>query len=288
MKKLLLVLVLLVMIISFSCTKQDKKVKDMVNREVTIKKEAQKVICLIPGLVEWMNKLSLQDKLVGIGGDCKTIEGTENIPVVGSIFSMDTNALKEIKPDCVFAMTTLDKDIWHWLEQNNISLVFFAYPTKITDTYKALNIIGEILNEKSKTDDAIAKYKKQIETLEKQNSKVKPQGYFSIRFNDRNGEDVVASGNHIIGNLMEIAGIENVAKNNGDMIFHRDSIVMADPEFIFMDRKMVGAFANTKPYSELSASKNNKLVGLDMNLLTAYSPKYIDAIRLMSDAIKQR
>ena len=51
------------MTISFSCTKQDKKVKDMVNREVTIKKEAQKVICLIPGLVEWMNKLSLQEEV---------------------------------------------------------------------------------------------------------------------------------------------------------------------------------------------------------------------------------
>lgn len=286
MKKLFLVLVLLVMLISFSCTKQNKTIKDMVNREVAIKDDAEKVVCLIPGLVEWINKLSLQDRLVGIGTDCKGIEGTEKVPVVGSFFGLDTNALKEIKPDYVFAMTTLDKDLWQWLKDNDISLVLFAYPTKIEDTYKALNLMGEIFGEKEKTDKAIKEYQQQIKAITAQNTTQKPKGYFSIRFNDRLGEDVVASGSHIIGNLMELSGIDNVAKNNGDMIFHRDSIVNADPEYIFMDEKMIEAFANTPPYSSLSATKNNKLVGVDMNLLTAYTPKYIIAIKIMSSAVK--
>lgn len=97
---------------------------------------------------------------------------------------------------------------------------------------------------------------------------------------------MVASGSHIIGNLLELSGIDNVAKNNGDMIFHRDSIVNTDPEYIFMDERMVEAFANTPPYSSLSATKNNKLVGMDMNLFTAYTPKYIIAIKIMSSAVK--
>lgn len=287
MKKSFLVLVLLAIAVGLSCTDHNnRKTKDMVNREFIIKDKPDKVVCLIPGIMEWMNKLSLQEKVIGIGTDCKGIENTEQIPIVGSFFGLDTNALKKNKPDYVFAMTTLDNDIWDWFQRNDISLVLFSYPTKIEDTYKALNLIGEILGEKAKTDKAIAEYKQEVKNIVKNNSTQKPKGYFSIRFNDRFGEDVAASGNHIIGNLMEIAGVDNVAKNNGDMIFHRDSIVNKDPEYIFMDKEMLAAFANTTPYSNLSATKNNKLVGIDMKLLTAYTPRYIEAIKIISSAIK--
>ncbi|MDO5760990.1 MAG: ABC transporter substrate-binding protein, partial [Bacteroidota bacterium] len=270
MKRIFIVILVIASILTISCTKKSTKVVDMVNRQIAVKENPQ-AICLVPGLLEWMNKLSLNENVVAIGKDCENIPHRENLPVVGSFFNIDTNAVKSLQPDVILALTTIDKYTLQWLLDNKYSIVLFTYPTKMDDVYKAVELLGNIFDKREVANNLISQYQKEITAIGEKNKNKTARGYFSIRFNDKIGEDMAASGNHIIGNLMELAGITNLAKDKGDMIYHRDDIVKDNPDYVFLDIRDKEAFENKEPYKSLSAVKNNKLIGINKDLLTAYT-----------------
>jgi len=252
---------------------------------VSVKKEP-KAVCLVPGLLEWMNKLDLQDYVIGIGKDCRDIAHKKDLPVVGSFFNLDTNAIKKMQPDVVLALTTIDKYVLEWMINNKYNIVLFTFPKSMKDVYTAVELLGNVFDKSERANKVLTQYKEKINTITQNGQKKQARGYYSIRFNDKLGEDMAASGEHILGNLMEIAGITNLAKNKGDMIYHRDDIIKDNPDYVFLDIRQKEDYANKEPYKSLSAVKNNKLIGIHPNLITAYSPKYIEVIKIMTEAIK--
>lgn len=285
MKKIFIITLAIISLLTLSCTDKKTKVVDMANRQLSIKEEP-KAVCLSSGLLEWMNKLSLQDNLVAIGKDCTDIFHKASLPIVGSDFQLDTNAIKELQPDVILTLTTIDKYTLEWLIDNKYNVVLFTYPTKMDDVYRAVGLLGSIFDKKDEADKLIVQYKEKITKIGEKNKNKKARGYFSIRFNDKMGEDMVASGNMLIGNLLELAGITNLAKDKSNNIYHRDDIVKDNPDYVFLDIRDKEAYANKEPYKFLSAVQNNKLIGIDSKLLTAYTPKYLEAIKIMADAVE--
>lgn len=285
MKKIFIITLAIISLLTLSCTDKKTKVVDMANRQLFIKEEP-KAVCLNRGLLEWMNKLSLQDNLIAIGKDCLEVSDKSNLPIVGSDFQLDTNAIKELQPDVILTLTSIDKYTLEWLINNKYNTVLFTYPTKMDDVYRAVGLLGSIFNKKDEADKLIAQYKDEISKIGEKNKNKKARGYFSIRFNDKMGEDMVASGNMLIGNLLELAGITNLAKDKSNNIYHRDDIVKDNPDYVFLDIRGKEAYTNKEPYKFLSAVQNNKLIGIDSKLLTAYTPKYLEAIKIMADAVE--
>lgn len=285
MKKIFIIALAIISFLTISCTDKKTKVVDMANRQLSIKEEP-KAVCLISGLLEWMNKLSLQDNIVAIGKDCIEVSPKSNLPVVGSIFDLDTNSIKQLQPDVILTPTNISKYTLEWLIDNKYNVVLFTTPTKMDDVYRAVGLLGSIFDKKDEADKLIAQYKEEITKIGEKNKNKKARGYFSIRFNDKMGEDMVASGNMLIGNLLELAGITNLAKDKSNNIYHRDDIVKDNPDYVFLDIRDKEAYANKEPYKFLSAVQNNKLIGIDSKLLTAYTPKYLEAIKIMADAVE--
>lgn len=285
MKKIFIITLAIISLLTLSCSEKKTKVVDMANRQLSIK-ENPKAVCLNRGLWEWMNKLSLQDNLIAIGKDCLEESDKPDLPIVGSDFQLDTNAIKELQPDVILTLTSIDKYTLEWLINNKYNIVLFTYPTKMDDVYRAVGLLGSIFNKKDEADKLIAQYKEEITKIGEKNKNKTARGYFSILFNDKLGEDMAASGNMLIGNLLELAGITNLAKDKSDNIYHRDDIVKDNPDYVFLDSRDKEAYANKEPYKFLSAVQNNKLIGIDSKLLTQYTPKYIEAIKIMADAVE--
>lgn len=282
MKKIFIPLLLSVLVLSFSCTNKQQKIKDTVNRKIVVPAKVEKVICLSPGLLQWINNFELQDKVVGVGRECSEVQHNDNIPVVGSYFGFDTNAVKQIKPDVVIALTTLNYHLREWLEKNNICVALFKYPTKIEDMYDGVKLLGQIFDKNSEAEKTVSKYKKAIEALGGKDAKNKPTAYFSTRFNDPLGEDGIANRNHIMGNFLELAGYNNIAANNDDGVMERDDIVKSNVDYIFIDSMKKDAFAHTSPYATLSAVQEGRLIAVNEKSYRAYSPDYIEIIRSMA------
>lgn len=285
MKRIFIIALAIISLLTLSCIDKKTKVVDMANRQLSIKEEPM-AVCLIPGLLEWMNKLSLQDNLVAIGKDCKEVSPKSNLPVVGSIFDLDTNSIKQLQPDVILTPTNISKYTLEWLIDNKYNVVLFTTPTKMDDVYRAVSLLGSIFNKKDEADKLIAQYKEEIAKIGEKNKNKKARGYYSIRFNDKIGEDMAASGNMLIGNLLELAGITNLAKDKSNNIYHRDDIVKDNPDYVFLDTRDKEAYANKEPYKFLSAVQNNKLIGIDRQLITNYTPKYLEAIKIMADAVE--
>ncbi|MBR1769627.1 MAG: ABC transporter substrate-binding protein [Bacteroidales bacterium] len=284
MRRLLIALIILSALSFFSCQKSaDKKIVDFQNREIKLNTKEIKMVSLVGGLTEWIYKLKQDDKLIGVGKEYRE-EFVGNLPVVGSFFDIDTLQIKELKPNVVLASTFLPKHYISWLEENNISVVLFTYPTDLEDMYKALDLLGAIFNDKELTDKAIKDFKTELKNILASSKANNATAYFSLRFNDEAGEDEVASHQHLMGKFLEMASYDNIGKDALNMVMDREDIIKINPEYIFIDELQKQAFVNTPPYNAMPAVVQGKVIGLNMKSFTAFSPRYLQLVKQITEA----
>ncbi|MBQ9311980.1 MAG: ABC transporter substrate-binding protein [Bacteroidales bacterium] len=289
MKRVYLIVSLgLCLVLAYSCKKEKyREITDQKERVVQLKQDNyNKVVCLSSSMGEWMYKLGLQDKIVGRNSLCNYPEDMLQKPDVGMAYLLDTNIIKTLQPDLVLAETHIPKKWLDWLEEKGISTVLFRGGNKVSDIYPAITLLGEVFNKQSEVENIIKEYKKEIAEIEAKPLKPSPRVYFAMRFAGYGGEDITATKDHLFGDIMRIAGVNNIAKNYKSKSVVRADIVREDPEYIFVYSKAKEEFLSKPVYQNMSALKNNKVIGIDKDMLLELSPRNLDAIKFIRNTIQ--
>lgn len=258
-------------------------VKDTSDREVSFAAAPQKIVSLGPNMTETVYALGVEDRLIGNTTYCDYPEAAKKITKVGTLREPDFEKITELDPDLILASTHVSDETLAKFEELKIPTLMLYDEEHYTGLEGILRTLGEVLD----VQDAAAKVwqdvSSRIDAVKAKNKDVAPiPVYYVVGFGESG--DYTAGGNTFLGELLEAAGGQNVAKDVTDWSFSAEKLLEADPEIILVPGWAKESFGSSEPYSKLSAVKNGKVFAVDENTFSRQGPRMADAVEAL-DAI---
>jgi iron complex transport system substrate-binding protein len=266
-----------------SATKYPYTAKDSKGKEVVIEKEPKRIISVAPSVTELIYSLGKGDELVGRTDYDDYPEQVKNVQSIGSLTDPNVEKIIELKPDVVVASTHFKDDVAKKLEDLGIKVVVLYNAKDFNGAYDSINTLGQIINAQDNAKNLVASMKKKIEDVkEKVKGKETPKTYYVVGFG-KDG-DYTATGDTFIGQMIEMAGGNNIAKDGAGWKYSLEKIIENNPEYIVISKNfgMKDQFISTAGYKELSAVKNNKVIEVDDNLLNRQGPRLADGVEALA------
>jgi iron complex transport system substrate-binding protein len=270
-----------------SITKYPYIVKDSKGKEVVIEKEPKKIISVAPSITELIYALGKGDELVGRTDYDDYPQQVKSVQSIGSLTDPNVEKIIELKPDVVVASTHFKDDVAKKLEDLGIKVIVLYNAKDFNGAYDVINTLGQIINAQDNAKNLVASMKKKIEDVkEKVKGKEAPKAYYVVGFG-KDG-DYTATGDTFIGQMIEMAGGNNIAKDGAGWKYSLEKIIENDPEYIVISKNygMKDQFIATAGYKELSAVKNNKVIEIDDNLLNRQGPRLAEGVEALAKILQ--
>ncbi|MBK5200567.1 MAG: ABC transporter substrate-binding protein [Spirochaetaceae bacterium] len=245
----------------------EKTYTDSLNREITIPKNVNTVISLGPNLTEIIATLK-PEALVGRTDYCDYPQWVQNVFSIGNLSSPNLEKIIEIDPDLVVGSTHVKKETIGALEKAGITTVSLYDSSSIEGSYKVVLDMGTLLNQEEKAQEIVKNMKAEINEVSKTVAKLnKPKVYYIVSFGQYG--EYTAGGNTFIGQMITLAGGNNIANDIKGWSFSLEKLVEDDPDIIIISqyRNEMENFLSTKPYNELRAVKEHHIYTIDNNKL---------------------
>lgn len=248
--------------------------------------EQKKIVSVAPSITELIYALGKEDALVGRTDYCDYPEEAKQVPSIGSLIDPSVEKIVELDADIVIATANFKEETHKKLEDLGIEVVTLYDSADLEGAYESIAALGEILNAEEKANNLITEMQSKIaEIEEKVKDAKKPKVYYAADFG-KNG-DFTATGDTFIGQMLEIAGGDNIAKDATGWQYSLEKIIENDPEIIFISKYfgLKEQFVETAGYKELSAVKNDKVIEIDDNLISRQGPRLAEGIETLAKAM---
>ena len=288
-KVITLIITLMSMFVLVSCTSKNEekkdtaiKITDSYNREITLDKMPERVISISPGATETIFALGDEKVLVGRSNYCDYPEKAKEIESVGEITEPNIEKITELKPDLVIAGAHFSKELVDNLEALGIKVAVLYGEDSFDGAYKNIEDISKILGQEKKGQDIIDGMKKKVADVEKKiNGLPHPSVYYVVGFGK---SDFTAGGNTFIGQIIEKAGGDNIAKDVDGWNYSKEKLMEKNPQVIVLSDKYNSkeGFTTGEGYKELNAVKEGKVYEIDDNMLSRQGPRQADGLEALA------
>lgn len=262
------------------------KMKDSLNREITIKKEPEKVVSLAPNITETIFAIDAQKKLIGRTEFCTYPKEAKEITSVGSIQEPSIEKIADLKPDLVIASTHFKKDTLKKLESLGIDVISLKGEETFEGTYNIIEKVGKILNHYSNSIDVVSNMKKKVDFVtSKVSKKNKPSVYYVVGFG-KSG-DYTPGKDTFIGKAINMAGAKNAGEDAVNWKFSLEKLMEKNPDIIICSKyfNTKQGLETTNGYKDLKAVKDKHLYEIDNNLLDRQGPRLADGLEALAKII---
>lgn len=261
-------------------------ITDSFDRNVTIEKEPLRVISIAPSITETIFALGKEDVLVGRTDYCDYPAEVLEISSIGTLTEPNIEIIAALKPDVVFASTHFKKASLEAIEQLGVPVVMLYGQNSFESVYDIISTAGMIFNVNDRAAKLVNDMKTKVEnTISVVKNASKPSVYYVVGFGEWG--DYTAGGDTFIGNLITMAGGENIAGDVSGWSYSLEKIVEKNPRImicsIFGDTKESLKQANG--YKDLSAILENRLYEVDNNMIDRQGPRLADGLEALAKVI---
>ncbi|MPQ33411.1 ABC transporter substrate-binding protein [Clostridium estertheticum] len=262
------------------------KVVDSYNRTITIEKEPKRIIAIAPNITEGIYALGKGTSLVGRSDYDNYPVKANKVTSVGDLLKPNIEKIVELKPDVVIASTHFDKNVIKKLEELNIKVIVLYGEENFTGVYDTMSKLGQIVNASDKALSIISAMQKKVaDVTKKVKGAKKPTVYYVAGFG-KSG-DFTAGKDTFIGNMIDMAGGENAAKDVVGWKYSVEKLVEKNPDVLICS-KLYGSkkgIEATNGYKDLKAVKSGKLLEVDENIITRQGPRLADGLEAIAKLI---
>ncbi len=259
-------------------------ITDFADRKVTIEKEPQRIVSLAPSITETLYFLGALDKVVGVTKYDDFPPGVqEDRTIIGGFSNPNIEIIASLKPDLIIA-TSMHLKYLTQLEQ--IAPVIIIDPKNMEDIYKAIELLGKVVNKEEQAQKVIADMKSKVEEIQ---NAVKGKSKVKVFYVVWNNPLMTAGKGTFIDDLIELAGGENVFSDvEGWAQVSVEQVLAKDPEVIILTPHC-GMTVQDVYHSELSkttAAKEGKVVVIQNdNVLVRPSPRIVIGLEELAKVI---
>lgn len=261
------------------------ELEDSVGRTVEIAKEPQTVVSLGPNMTELIYAIGAGDRLVGRTDYCDYPAEVAEVKSIGSLMEPNLELIAELAPDLVLASTHVSDEVVAKLEELDIPVLMLYDSEHLDGLGDLIDILGQALNLSAAATELKMVVFDRINDV-REDSKAfedKLNVYYLVGFGE-SGE-YTAGGNTFINDIIEAAGGQNVAADLEGWSYSLEDLMEADPDLILIPAWAEESFGKDKPYSELTAVKEGRVLVVDDNLFSRQGPRNAEAVELLYDEL---
>lgn len=264
-------------------------ITDSTGTEITIAEEPDRIISLAPSTTEILGALGVTDKLVGRTKYCDFPEEVLEAEEVGGTSNPNIETIVALNPDLVVASTHVSDEVINKLREVNVPVAFLNEQENFEGTYSAIENIGLLVGRASEAEEVVAQMKEKVEaTIAKiealDQGDVKPRVYYAVGYGDK---DSTPGGNTFIGQMIELAGGDNIAKEVEGWSISKEKIVEGDPDMIIVPsgREMKAGLMTADFYKDLRAVKAGYIYEVDDSMISRQGPRLAEAFEQLAAII---
>ena len=255
---------------------------DSFGGEVTLDKAPEKVVSVAPNMTELVYKLGAGNMLVGRTDYCDYPEEALNVESIGTLRTPDIEKIISLEPDLVLTSTHFNEENAQKLESAGIKVLSLYEENNVDGVYTMIDTLGKALNKQTEAEETVKEMKATIEdTTKKIEGLEKPKVYYVVGFGEYG--DFSAPENTFVGQLIKLAGGDNIVPASDSWAFSLEKLIEADPEIIVVKKGDKENFMSTPGYSDLSAVKNGKVYEIDNNLLDRQGYRNAEGVKVLAE-----
>jgi iron complex transport system substrate-binding protein len=250
-------------------------VKDDAGATVTVAKPAQRVISLAPHVTELLFAAGGGSHIVGVVSYSDFPEEAKKIPQIGSNREVDLERIMAMKPDLIV--------IWrHGSSERQVDMLqklgipmFHSEPQKLEDIADNVQKLGQLMGTDAVAGPVAASLRDRIATLRSRYAK-RPivRSFYQVWDKPL----YTLNGRHIVSDALRLCGGENIFDKLAVTapVVSIEAVLQENPEAIFATaEKNYGGVSMWKPYTTLTAGRNDNLFTIDGNLLNRAGPRMV-------------
>lgn len=248
-----------------------------VPEDTTKPQEEQKIVSFSPSITELIFALDAGDVLVGRTDNCDYPEQALAIDSIGSFYTPDVEKIVSLEPGMVFASSLWTDDVAQKFDEAGIKVEVFNESAKVEDVYTMISSLGAYLGKEDNASQLIESMNKDLTEITDKLKDVEPKSVYYVVGYGEYGE-YTAGGDTFVGDLLTLAGGDNIAKDVSGWNYSLETLIEKDPEYIIIAQYMLDDFLASENYQNLSAVKNNKVYGIDQNLIERQTNRLVEGI----------
>ena len=260
--------------------------KDALGRDVTLKREPQRIVTLAPSLTETVYFLGLGNRVVGVTKFSYYPPEAAHKPSVGSYVDLNVERIISLSPDLVIGTADGNQaGVVDLLEQAGIA-VFIVNPRNIRQAIDTVAILGLLCGVPERANTQSTQLSQRVDSiLDKTRSMRKPLVFLQINIKPI----MTVNRNTFLHDLIRLAGGRNMTEDE-PITYPRislEEVLRRKPEVILISSmERGGMFEKARQdwfkWTSLPAVQSGRVHLIDSDLIDRPSPRIIEGLELLA------
>ena len=247
-----------------------------------------KVASFSPEITEIIYELGHGGKLVAVDSNSNYPSSTDNLPKLG-FMSINTESIVQYEPDLII-LTAGFEDIAKRLESLNYQVAFIDAPKDLNGLWNNISILGKIFESSDVAENLISTLQEKFDNAVNSVSNIKEQDKQTV-FLEIDPTLYTVSGNSLIGHLLDLANVINIAKDVEGSYpqVSLEFIVDKNPSIILLNDTQYGNSIqdtlNRDGWSNIEAIISKKVFALESDWVSRAGPRTIKGLEQIIDLV---
>ena len=273
---------------------ETKQIIDALGNEVTVPKQPKRIVSLIPSITETVFALNKGEYLVGRTDWCNYPEEVFDVNSVGGM-QFDVEKLLSLKPDVVLSHASGAHSSGDGLEQvinAGIPVVIINDAKEIADVYKAIELVGEVIDAKASAANLTASMNEQFQVIQEKASQINYDDQLTVWIEVSPAPDIFTAGKGtFIHELLGLINAKNAAGSvDGWVQFNEEEAVILNPDVIvttygyYVDQP-VEQVLSRQGWKQVTAVKNERIYDVHSDKLTRSGPRLVKGVEQLANIV---
>ncbi|MGE4583224.1 MAG: ABC transporter substrate-binding protein [Sphaerochaeta sp.] len=245
-----------------------------------------RIVSLSPNVTETLFALGAGSSVVGRSDYCNYPNQVLALPSVGTLYNPSLETLLSLNPTLVISSAFVDDQFLASIQKAGIAVLQLNTQQTFQGTYDLIRDIGEAVGRQEQAELMILSMQNTVhQVVMSVQNLPKPSVYAVIDFG---GFDSTATGDTFFGDMIELAGGSNVAKDAKNWTYSKELLMEKDPDLLLISPRWgesgtqtIAEFTAMKPYSDLQG----EIRLIDADLISRQGPRSAQALASLASVI---
>ncbi len=245
---------------------------------VKIESEPQRIVSVAPSVTEILFAIGAGDKVIGRTDYCDYPAEVADIASIGTLTEPNIEKIAELNPDLVIASTHFTEEAAKQLENLGIQVYVLKDQENFSGLYRTMMQASQIVNLQDNAFNLISELKLRVLKVRQRVAGLEPVTcYYSVATGDT---EFAATGDTFIGELLTMAGGDNIAKDGENWAYSAEKLLEHNPEIILVGDQFdaLKTFVSLEAHKDLDAVKNGRVIEIDSARIGRLSPRIVESL----------
>ncbi|MGY4690158.1 ABC transporter substrate-binding protein [Salibacterium sp. K-3] len=271
------------------------EITDASDETVTLEKEPERIVSLIPSNTEIAFALGLEEEIVGVSDHADYPEEASETEKVGGI-DFNVEKIISLEPDLVLAHASSlqqSQEGLQQLEEAGIKVLVVNEAASFEGTYDSIEMIGRAVGASTEAEEVIAGMKEEVQDIEKQASEITEEEQKTVWMEIQPPPDIYTTGSNTFQNeILNMIHAENAAGGEEGWIpYTAEAAVKLNPDVIITT---YGSFSEGDPeeqiknrdgWSSVPAVENGEIHDVNSDTLSRPGPRLTEGAEELAELV---